>query len=126
MSKRLRSPKRVDAGELSSRIGFPYPPFALRLVRSSFFTWLALRFFLALAMGIGGHSFATPPHWRAALLLAAFPTVLALLNVRLERRGVFQRELGGAPTWWALLAFAGAAAPELLADVLLGRVCNCP
>ncbi len=110
---------RDAAGALLRRMGFPHPPYAWLLVRIAVIAWLALRLFLAGSLFLtSGHPW-TPPHWRAALLLVAFPCAVVLLDVRVMREGIFLRDLGGHPAWVLALALLGAGLPEAAADALL-------
>ena len=119
-----RSGARTPLGRLAARLGFPWPPYAWRLVRSSFLAWLALRLFLGLAMMLGGHAPATPPNWRAAILLVLLPFAFTQLDMRILREVVWLRDLGGRPAWPVALALLAAGVPELLLDSLL-HACHC-
>ncbi len=116
---------RDGAGQLLRRVGFPHPPQAWRLLRAAFFVWLALRLILAGSLYLNNGRAWTPPHWRAAALLVAFPIVVVLVEMRVMREGLLYRDLGGNAAWVVALALVGAGLPEATADALLRAYCGC-
>ena len=112
------------AGELLRRVGFPHPPYAWRLVRSSIFAWLALRLVLAFGLYVLHQPPAAAPSARAALLLVVVPVLLVRLDMRVLREHIFYRDLGARPFWTVILPLIAALSLEIGADAVL-RACGC-